>query len=110
MSYITTYRDLLAWQEAMNLCELVYELTNRFPDRELYGLTSQLRRASVSILPILPKDTGDEVQKSYRIIFQLQKDHYVNSKHKYSCRFDCIFFQRMTETDSGLKLRTLEDC
>ncbi len=49
MSNITTYRDLLVWQEAMNLCELVYELTHRFPDRELYGLTSQLRRASVSI-------------------------------------------------------------
>lgn len=46
---ITTYRDLDVWKESMNLCELVYELTNKFPEKELYGLTSQLRRASVSI-------------------------------------------------------------
>jgi four helix bundle protein len=44
-----TYRDLDAWKVAMDLVELVYRLTATFPDSERYGLTSQLRRASVSI-------------------------------------------------------------
>jgi four helix bundle protein len=46
---ITSYRDLLAWQRAMDLAELVYLITGRFPASELYGLASQMRRAAVSI-------------------------------------------------------------
>ncbi|HEY7090856.1 MAG TPA: four helix bundle protein [Tepidisphaeraceae bacterium] len=43
------YRDLIAWQKSMDLVEDVYRLTQVFPREELYGLTSQLRRAAVSI-------------------------------------------------------------
>jgi four helix bundle protein len=43
------YRDLIAWQKAMDLVEDVYRLTKKFPKEELYGLTSQLRRCSVSV-------------------------------------------------------------
>jgi four helix bundle protein len=44
-----TYRDLDAWQRAMELSESIYRLTSVFPDTEKYGLVSQLRRSSVSI-------------------------------------------------------------
>lgn len=43
------YRDLVAWQKAMDLVTAVYRASARFPHSEIYGLTSQLRRASVSI-------------------------------------------------------------
>jgi carbamoyl-phosphate synthase large subunit len=43
------YKDLLVWQKGMNLAKLVYRLTMRFPPDERYGLTSQMRRAAVSI-------------------------------------------------------------
>jgi four helix bundle protein len=43
------YKQLDAWKESMNLVQLVYELTQSFPDEEKFGLVSQLRRASVSI-------------------------------------------------------------
>jgi four helix bundle protein len=43
------YKDLLVWQKGMALAWLVYKLTKRFPDGEKYGLTSQLRRAAVSV-------------------------------------------------------------
>jgi four helix bundle protein len=43
------YRDLIAWQKAMDLVESVYRTTQLFPHEELYGLTSQVRRAAVSI-------------------------------------------------------------
>lgn len=42
------YMDLIAWQKAMDLAEDVYRLTKVFPKEELYGLTSQIRRAVVS--------------------------------------------------------------
>ena len=43
------YRDLIAWQKAMDLVEMVYKVTGQIPREELYGLTNQLRRAVVSI-------------------------------------------------------------
>jgi four helix bundle protein len=44
-----SYKDLIVWQKAMDLVVLIYELTSLFPTEEKFGLTSQLRRASVSI-------------------------------------------------------------
>jgi four helix bundle protein len=44
-----SYRDLRIWQEAVTLALGVYRLTMAFPKHELYGLTSQMRRAAVSV-------------------------------------------------------------
>ena len=44
-----TFQDLIVWQKAHALVLAVYELTKRFPRDEIYVLTSQLRRAAVSI-------------------------------------------------------------
>jgi four helix bundle protein len=44
-----SYRELRVWQEAMKLTVAVYRATEGFPKHELYGLTSQIRRAAVSV-------------------------------------------------------------
>jgi four helix bundle protein len=44
-----SYRELIAWQKAMRLVTEIYVATQPFPSSELYGLTSQLRRAAVSV-------------------------------------------------------------
>ncbi len=46
---VQSYRDLGVWQQAMDFAAQAYELTSDFPDREKYGLTSQLRRSAVSV-------------------------------------------------------------
>ena len=46
---IRNYQDLVAWRKAMELCESVYRSTEQMPREERYGLTSQVRRAAVSI-------------------------------------------------------------
>jgi len=46
---IQNYRDLRVWQIGMNVVESVYRLTADFPKHEMYGLSSQMRRAAVSI-------------------------------------------------------------
>jgi len=45
----STFHDLRVWQEAMNLTEEIYLATAQFPKHELYGLSSQMRRAAVSV-------------------------------------------------------------
>lgn len=46
---MNNYKNLKIWQEAMELAVDVYQLTKSFPKEETYGLTSQLRRADISI-------------------------------------------------------------
>lgn len=48
-SKVQSYEDLEVWQMAMTLAEDCYRLTADFPREETYGLTSQIRRAAVSI-------------------------------------------------------------
>ncbi len=43
------HKDLIVWQKAMDLVIAVYKLTRGFPKREVYGLTSQMQRAAISI-------------------------------------------------------------
>jgi len=49
MNAVQSYRDLVVWQRAMELVERGYRLTAAFPSEERFGLTSQLRRALVSV-------------------------------------------------------------
>ena len=44
-----THRDLIAWQAAMDLAEIIYQQTSTFPKDEKFGLTIQIRRAAVSV-------------------------------------------------------------
>ncbi|GBE16634.1 hypothetical protein BMS3Abin15_00456 [bacterium BMS3Abin15] len=46
---INSYKDLIVWQKSIILVRNVYELTENFPKEEIFGLTSQMRRAAVSI-------------------------------------------------------------
>ncbi|MEW6296063.1 MAG: four helix bundle protein, partial [Candidatus Diapherotrites archaeon] len=46
---IRSYRDLMAWKKAVALVTEIYRLTSDFPKEEMFGLTSQVRRAAVSI-------------------------------------------------------------
>jgi len=55
---ILVFTDLLVWQKAHELVLEIYKLTNTFPKSEIFGLTSQLRRASVSITSNIAEGFG----------------------------------------------------
>ena len=65
MSEINSYRDLVAWQQAMDLAVSIYELTRRWPKEELYGLTSQSRRAAASVAANIAEGYGRDNLGSY---------------------------------------------
>ena len=58
MSNIRRHQDLKAWQAAIALVKHVYSLTAGFPKDELYGLTSQMRRAAVSVPSNIAEGAG----------------------------------------------------
>jgi four helix bundle protein len=62
---INSYRDLRVWQDAMTLAEACYRLTREFPRDELFGLTSQIRRAVGSVPANIAEGHGRENTGSF---------------------------------------------
>ena len=63
---IDSYRDLVVWRQAMDLAVAIYNETRAWPRDELYGLTSQARRAAVSIPANIAEGYGRESRASYQ--------------------------------------------
>jgi four helix bundle protein len=59
---MTTYESLEVWKKSMELVKAVYAISRSFPREELYGLTSQTRRAAISI----PTNIAEGVGRNYR--------------------------------------------
>ncbi len=61
--YIYSFEKLSVWKESIELVKIIYKITNRFPSEEKFGLTSQLRRASISISSNLAEGTSRNTNK-----------------------------------------------
>lgn len=62
---IKSFRDLLVWQKAMDFVVKVYRVSACFPREELYGLTSQVRRAAVSVPSNISEGHGRETTPDF---------------------------------------------
>src|SRR5437667_9229628 len=62
---MSSYRDLIAWQRAMDLVEILYASTRVWPKDEVHGLTSQVRRAVVSIPSNIAEGQGRASTKEF---------------------------------------------
>jgi four helix bundle protein len=65
MGEIKSYKDLLIWQKGIKIVFLVYQLVKSFPQEELYALSSQLKRAAVSIPSNIAEGYGRNTDKSF---------------------------------------------
>ncbi|ESY76178.1 hypothetical protein X740_30080 [Mesorhizobium sp. LNHC221B00] len=63
---INSYKDLIVWQQAMDLAVATYSLTKTWPKEELYGLTSQIRRSANSIPANIAEGYGRDNRGSYQ--------------------------------------------
>jgi four helix bundle protein len=62
---LKSYKDLLVWKKAYDLCLEIYRVTKGFPADERYGLTSQLRRAAVSVPSNIAEGYGRRTTPDY---------------------------------------------
>ena len=62
---VLNYRELMAWQKAMDLTDPVCQVTKGFPREEAYGLTSQLRRAAVFVPSNIAEGQGQRSGKEF---------------------------------------------
>jgi four helix bundle protein len=62
---IKSYKDLIVWQKAIELSIEIYRVTAKFPKEEIYGLTSQIRRASNSVSLNIAEGYGRNTTRNY---------------------------------------------
>jgi four helix bundle protein len=68
-----SFRELTVWQRAMQLTVAVYKLTQGFPRDEIYGLTSQVRRAAVSIASNIAEGQGRGSSGEFKQFLQIAR-------------------------------------
>lgn len=73
MSGVKSYKELLIWQKRIKIVVLVYKLTRNFPKEEIYALTSQLKRASVSIPSNIAEGFGRQTDKSFNHFLNISR-------------------------------------
>jgi four helix bundle protein len=62
---ITSYKDLVVWQRSIELVKQIYFITGSMPDAEKFGLTSQIRRAAISVSSNIAEGWGLSVTGNY---------------------------------------------
>ena len=65
MARYSTYRDLEVWKKAVYLAKMIYEVTEEFPTRELYGISGQLRRSAVSVASNIAEGQARDGKKEF---------------------------------------------
>ena len=61
-----THKDLKIWKESIELVTIIYKTTALFPKEEIYGLTSQIRRAAVSVPSNIAEGAGRNSEKEFK--------------------------------------------
>lgn len=62
---ISSYKELIVWQRAMELVAAIYELTEKYPREEIYGLTNQTKRSAVSIVSNIAEERYRGTKKDF---------------------------------------------
>ena len=65
MGEIQTYKDLKIWQKGISLVKLIYKSCEDFPKEEVFGLTSQIKRSSISVPSNIAEGWGRNSTQSY---------------------------------------------
>ena len=99
-----TYKDSEVWKAAMNLAVQVYRLTASFPKEERYGLTSQIRRAALSVRSNIAEGKGRSSDKeliqflchSRGSLFEIETQLAIGEELGYSTKEECDAVRRET--------------
>lgn len=89
---VNSYRDIVAWQKAFALGKLIHQLSKRFPDDEKYGLTSQIRRSSISVASNIAEGYGRGTTSDYLRFLKIARGslYEVDTQLLYALEFGYV--------------------
>lgn len=111
MTVIKSYKDLLIWQKGIDIIIKLYELVEGFPKEEIYALTSQLKRAAISISSNIAEGYGRNSTQSYihfvsisrGSLFELETQLIVAQKLKF-IKNETLFSDLMNQITEESKM------
>ena len=91
MSTIKSFEELIIWQEARKFANNIYNLTKKYPQEEMYSLTSQMRRAAVSVMSNIAEGFDRRTTKEFisfliiarASVSEVQNDLYISLDLNY---------------------------
>ncbi|WP_283636459.1 four helix bundle protein [Aquaticitalea lipolytica] len=99
------FKDLEIWKKSRVFCSSIYEITSNFPESEKFGLTNQLRRASVSIPSNIAEGSSRKTNKGFSRFLQIALGSAYEIETQLLIAFDLKF---MTENELNKLLEDLE--
>lgn len=101
---VRNHRDLIVWQKAMDLVVVVYGLCKLLPRDELYGLCSQMKRASVSIPANIAEGQGRRLSKEFQMFLANARGSLLelDTHLELSCRLGYINAEQQSTVKSQL--------
>ena len=96
------FKDLEIWKKSRIFCSSVYKITSKFPESEKFGLTNQLRRASVSIPSNIAEGSSRNSNKDFSRFLQITLGSAYEIETQLLIAFDLGFIEK-EESDNLLK-------
>jgi four helix bundle protein len=103
---IESHRDLLVWQKSMDLVVAIYRITQKLPSYEQFGLTSQLRRAAVSIPSNIAEGYGRHSSGSYKQFLSISRGSLLELETQIEI---CLRLGYITTVDTESVLNTITE-
>ena len=94
--HVYSFEKLLVWQDARKFVAFVYAITKNFPKEELYGLTNQIRRASVSIPSNIAEGSSRSSAKDQAYFSQLSYSSLMETLNHFYIAFDLGYLSQET--------------
>lgn len=101
------HRNLTAWQKAMELVVAIYNVTKKFPKEEIYGLTSQLRRAAISVPSNIAEGAADRTTQQFSNFLS----NAIGSLNEIDTQLDvALRLDYLKRDDYSYLYKILDDC
>ena len=104
---MSKYQNLDAWKNAMQLVKEIYLLTKKYPKEELYGLTSQTKRAAISVPSNIAEGMGRQYKKDTLQFLHISRGSLYELETLLNI---AIMVEIMDEVDFGQIVPLLEKC
>jgi four helix bundle protein len=108
MNSIKTYKDLLIWQKGIVLTDDIYSLVKTFPNDEIYSLTSQIKRSTISIPSNIAEGFGRNSTKSYLNFLKISRGSLFELETQLIIAKNQNFIQNIELFDKIMKMITEE--
>jgi four helix bundle protein len=107
--YVYSFEKLEVWKESKKLTKIIYQITSRYPENEKFGLTSQLRRASISVCSnlaegsarITPKDKAHFSTMAYSSLIEVLNQIIISYELDFINESDYLNFRILIESLSN---------